>query len=99
MPMDMTENFKDVLSSWVFIKSNRSFKRKFLLENRVSVYCGWALIYNWLNSKLILTLQEALDNLVAKLDAAKNRWTAEATHIHGVQKEKLLEFGLNPLDI
>ncbi|XP_033641363.1 coiled-coil domain-containing protein 153-like [Asterias rubens] len=44
-------------------------------------------------------LHEALDNLVLKLDAAKKRWTNEATHIHGVQKEKLLEFGLNPLDI
>lgn len=44
-------------------------------------------------------LHEALDNLVLKLDTAKKRWETEATHIHTVEKEKLLEFGLNPLDI
>ncbi|XP_022101342.1 coiled-coil domain-containing protein 153-like [Acanthaster planci] len=44
-------------------------------------------------------LHEALDNLVMKLDVAKKRWEAEATHIHTVEKEKLLAFGLNPLDI
>ncbi|XP_038066290.1 coiled-coil domain-containing protein 153-like [Patiria miniata] len=44
-------------------------------------------------------LHEALDNLVLKLDTAKKRWEAEATHIHAVEKEKLLAFGLNPLDI
>ncbi|XP_072036084.1 dynein regulatory complex protein 12-like [Amphiura filiformis] len=44
-------------------------------------------------------LHEALDNLVRKLDVAKKRWHDEATHIHMVNKQKLLEFGLNPLDI
>jgi len=44
-------------------------------------------------------LHEALDNLVLKLDAAKKRWEAEATHIHYIEKAKLLEFGLNPLEI
>ncbi|XP_033096753.1 coiled-coil domain-containing protein 153-like [Anneissia japonica] len=44
-------------------------------------------------------LHDALDNMVAKLDLAKNRWKNEATVIHAENKQRLLEFGLNPIDL
>ncbi|XP_071958214.1 dynein regulatory complex protein 12-like [Antedon mediterranea] len=44
-------------------------------------------------------LHDALDSMVAKLDVAKSRWKNEATLIHAENKRRLIEFGLNPLDI
>lgn len=44
-------------------------------------------------------MQEALDNMVIKLDLAQKRWQEQATNIHFEHKQKLMEFGLNPLDI
>ncbi|PIK59587.1 putative coiled-coil domain-containing protein [Apostichopus japonicus] len=44
-------------------------------------------------------MQEALDNMVIKLDTAQKRWQEQATNIHFENKQKLMEFGLNPLDI
>lgn len=46
-----------------------------------------------------LFFQEALDNMVIKLDLAQKRWQEQATNIHFEHKQKLMEFGLNPLDI
>ncbi|XP_077985505.1 dynein regulatory complex protein 12-like [Glandiceps talaboti] len=44
-------------------------------------------------------LHDALDNMMAKVDAARDRWQDQATNIHEHNKKLLLEFGLNPLDI
>nr|XP_033773626.1 coiled-coil domain-containing protein 153 isoform X1 [Geotrypetes seraphini] len=44
-------------------------------------------------------LHVTLDNLLSKLNAAKLGWTAQAISIHSGYKQRLLECGLNPLDI
>ncbi|XP_014350708.1 coiled-coil domain-containing protein 153 [Latimeria chalumnae] len=44
-------------------------------------------------------LHESLDTLLAKLETAKFRWNDQATALHFQYKQKLLDFGLNPLDI
>ncbi|XP_030833678.1 coiled-coil domain-containing protein 153 [Strongylocentrotus purpuratus] len=44
-------------------------------------------------------LEEAMDNMVDKLNNAKIQWLDESRTIHMQHKQKLLEFGLNPLDI
>ncbi|KAL5019699.1 hypothetical protein ScPMuIL_002591 [Solemya velum] len=44
-------------------------------------------------------LDESLDNLISKIDMAKERWEEQATLVHSKNKQVLLEFGLNPLDI
>ncbi|XP_070548533.1 dynein regulatory complex protein 12-like [Ptychodera flava] len=44
-------------------------------------------------------LHDALDNMMAKVDAARDSWQEQATKIHEHNKKLLLEFGLNPLDI
>ena len=48
---------------------------------------------------LFFHLQDALDNLVSKLDVARQKWEHESTMIQAKNKNTLLEFGLNPLDI
>ncbi|XP_030077888.1 dynein regulatory complex protein 12 [Microcaecilia unicolor] len=44
-------------------------------------------------------LHVTLDNLLSKLNTAKLGWTAQAISIHSDYKQRLLECGLNPLDI
>ncbi|XP_067667217.1 dynein regulatory complex protein 12-like [Haliotis asinina] len=44
-------------------------------------------------------LREALESLEAKIDMAKTMWEEKSTHIQAKNKQVLLEFGLNPLDI
>ncbi|GFR61790.1 coiled-coil domain-containing protein 153-like [Elysia marginata] len=44
-------------------------------------------------------LREALDNLMKKLDDAKELWEGRSSIIQGKNKQTLLDFGLNPLDI
>ncbi|KAH9492597.1 hypothetical protein Btru_024030 [Bulinus truncatus] len=44
-------------------------------------------------------LRETLDNLIVKLDAAKLLWDKHSSLIQSKNKQTLLEFGLNPLDI
>jgi len=44
-------------------------------------------------------LREALDNLMHKLDLAKEKWENQSAMIQTKNKQTLLEFGLNPLDI
>ncbi|CAI9738023.1 Hypothetical predicted protein [Octopus vulgaris] len=44
-------------------------------------------------------LHGALDNLVFKMEKLKDRWEKQAKVIQARNKKKLLEFGLNPLDL
>ncbi|XP_072449589.1 dynein regulatory complex protein 12 [Chiloscyllium punctatum] len=44
-------------------------------------------------------LHESLDLLLNKVEAARLHWEKTATSFHSEQKQKLLEFGLNPLEI
>ncbi|XP_074652068.1 dynein regulatory complex protein 12-like [Tubulanus polymorphus] len=44
-------------------------------------------------------LADTMDNLAAKIDAAKLKWEHESTMIQARNKQVLLEFGLNPLDL
>lgn len=44
-------------------------------------------------------LDAAMDSLLDKLDVAKQQWSHESTMIQAKNKNTLLEFGLNPLDI
>jgi len=44
-------------------------------------------------------LREALDTLMHKLDLAKEKWEDQSAMIQTKNKQTLLEFGLNPLDI
>lgn len=44
-------------------------------------------------------LREALDSLMNKLDIAKDNWEQQSAKIQAKNKQTLLEFGLNPLDI
>ncbi|XP_078584323.1 dynein regulatory complex protein 12-like [Branchiostoma floridae x Branchiostoma japonicum] len=44
-------------------------------------------------------VHDALDNLLHKMDDAKQKWEKQATQIQLRHKHLLLEFGLNPLDI
>lgn len=47
----------------------------------------------------LTSIQEALDTLMQKLDAAKENWEEQSSLIQAKNKQTLLEFGLNPLDI
>ncbi|XP_067910484.1 dynein regulatory complex protein 12 isoform X2 [Heterodontus francisci] len=44
-------------------------------------------------------LHDSLDLLLNKLEMARRQWEKTATRFHSEQKQKLLEFGLNPLEI
>nr|XP_008162740.1 coiled-coil domain-containing protein 153 isoform X2 [Chrysemys picta bellii] len=44
-------------------------------------------------------LHGSLDRVLSKLAAAQGCWKKEATTLHMEQKERLREFGLNPLEI
>ncbi|KYO35733.1 coiled-coil domain-containing protein 153 [Alligator mississippiensis] len=44
-------------------------------------------------------LHGSLDGVLAKLASAKLRWEREATAIHMEHKERLRDFGLNPLEM
>ncbi|EMP29007.1 hypothetical protein UY3_13837 [Chelonia mydas] len=44
-------------------------------------------------------LHGSLDRVLSKLAAAQGCWEKEATAMHTEQKERLREFGLNPLEI
>uniref|UniRef100_A0A7M4E7T9 Dynein regulatory complex protein 12 n=1 Tax=Crocodylus porosus TaxID=8502 RepID=A0A7M4E7T9_CROPO len=44
-------------------------------------------------------LHGSLDGVLAKLASAKLRWEREATAIHMENKERLRDFGLNPLEM
>ncbi|XP_078055345.1 dynein regulatory complex protein 12 [Mustelus asterias] len=44
-------------------------------------------------------LHDSLDMLLNKLETARLQWEKTATSFHLEQKQKLLEFGLNPLEI
>ncbi|XP_067826838.1 dynein regulatory complex protein 12 [Heptranchias perlo] len=46
-----------------------------------------------------IILHDSLDLLLTKLEAAKRQWEKAATSLHSEHKGKLLEFGLNPLEI
>jgi len=40
-----------------------------------------------------------MDKLVEKVTAARGKWEKQSTDIHISNKQLLLDFGLNPLDI
>ncbi|XP_032905603.1 coiled-coil domain-containing protein 153 isoform X1 [Amblyraja radiata] len=44
-------------------------------------------------------LHDSLDLLLNKMEKARLQWEKAATNLHSDHKQKLLEFGLNPLDI
>ncbi|MGH0162535.1 UNVERIFIED_CONTAM: hypothetical protein FKN15_068663 [Acipenser sinensis] len=44
-------------------------------------------------------LQDTLDSLLSRLAESKLRWVDESTALHFNNKERLADFGLNPLDI
>ncbi|XP_052804423.1 coiled-coil domain-containing protein 153-like [Mya arenaria] len=44
-------------------------------------------------------LDETLDSLMAKIDAAKEKWEEKATLVQVNNKHVLMEFGLNPLEL
>ncbi|XP_051896023.1 coiled-coil domain-containing protein 153 isoform X1 [Pristis pectinata] len=44
-------------------------------------------------------LHDSLDLLLNKLEKARLQWEKAATNLHSEHKKKLLEFGLNPLEI
>uniref|UniRef100_UPI00398F875F dynein regulatory complex protein 12 n=1 Tax=Pristiophorus japonicus TaxID=55135 RepID=UPI00398F875F len=44
-------------------------------------------------------LHDSLDLLLNKLEMARLQWEKTATSLHSEQKRKLLDFGLNPLEI
>lgn len=44
-------------------------------------------------------LDETLDSLIAKIDAAKDKWEEKATLVQVNNKHLLMEFGLNPLEL
>ncbi|XP_060579917.1 coiled-coil domain-containing protein 153-like isoform X2 [Ruditapes philippinarum] len=44
-------------------------------------------------------LDETLDSLIAKIDAAKDKWEEKATLVQVNNKHVLVEFGLNPLEL
>ena len=50
-------------------------------------------------SIFIFLLQEALDNLIQKIDMAKEKWEEKATLVQVNNKHLLMEFGLNPLEL
>ncbi|KAK6469220.1 coiled-coil domain-containing protein 153-like [Huso huso] len=44
-------------------------------------------------------LHDTLDSLLSRLAESKLRWVDESTALHFNNKERLVDFGLNPLDI
>lgn len=50
--------------------------------------------YSW-----CFIFQEALDNLIHKIDLAKEKWEEKATLVQVNNKHLLMEFGLNPLEL
>ncbi|KAL4228988.1 hypothetical protein ACF0H5_012027 [Mactra antiquata] len=44
-------------------------------------------------------LDETLDGLISKIDAAKDKWEEKATLVQVNNKHVLMEFGLNPLEL
>jgi len=44
-------------------------------------------------------LDETLDSLIGKIDAAKDKWEEKATLVQVNNKHILMEFGLNPLEL
>lgn len=44
-------------------------------------------------------VDEALDNLIQKIDHAKEKWEEKATLVQVNNKHLLMEFGLNPLEL
>lgn len=44
-------------------------------------------------------VDEALDNLIQKIDMAKEKWEEKATLVQVNNKHLLMEFGLNPLEL
>jgi hypothetical protein len=47
----------------------------------------------------VVFLQDALDSLMDKITGAKSKWEDKSSYIQSKNKQTLLEFGLNPLDL
>ena len=45
------------------------------------------------------TLQDAMDNLITKIDDARRSWDDDATYLLAKNKQTLLGLGLNPLEL
>ena len=52
----------------------------------------WALLFSFLS-------QDAFDRMADKVEEARTRWESESSEIQERNKQLLLEFGLNPLEI
>ena len=43
--------------------------------------------------------QDAMDNLIAKIDEGRRSWDDDATYLLAKNKQTLLELGLHPLEL
>lgn len=73
--------------------------RKKMIEQRDSEIMDLRLKIDSMEKAYENVLREALDNLMKKLDDAKELWEGRSSIIQGKNKQTLLDFGLNPLDI
>jgi len=73
--------------------------RKKMLEERENEIVDLKLKIDSMEQAYENVLREALDTLMHKLDLAKDHWETQSAMIQTKNKQTLLEFGLNPLDI
>ena len=51
------------------------------------------------NHFMLSLLQDAFDRMASKVEDARSKWETESSEIQERNKQLLLEFGLNPLQI
>ncbi|XP_005107500.1 coiled-coil domain-containing protein 153 [Aplysia californica] len=73
--------------------------RKKMMEERENEIVDLKLKIDSMEQAYENVLREALDTLMQKLDVAKGQWEEQSAMIQTKNKQTLLEFGLNPLDV
>ncbi|CAL1530063.1 unnamed protein product [Lymnaea stagnalis] len=73
--------------------------RKKMVDERDTIIKDLKLKIDSMEKAYENVLREALENLISKLDLARQKWEEHSSQIQSKNKQTLLEFGLNPLDI
>ncbi|CAG5133305.1 unnamed protein product, partial [Candidula unifasciata] len=98
LELELRRTQKELSSTQAELKKSYE-DRNSMIEERDTEITDLKMKISMMEQAYESVIREALDNLVRKLDDSKDKWESRSSLIQVRNKQTLLDFGLNPLDM